>query len=233
MIKIFVHAPLPDRIQRISRRNQVDAATAKDRILKRDRARANYYNYYTDQKWGNTKNYDLTFDTSKVGIDGAVELILQYIALFPPVSGRWPPYLTCTYTKSPCRSTAAGGLFSIQLSWQTSSEESPVPIFFRRSAPRSPSLLPCSPAAPVPDAQRFLQKQDHCRTAKLKTALLLPTPDISRLVVIADAPYHQGAHLHLNGPAKVLALQHRILPAVFTENPPLLQSHRSYPCSRP
>ena len=82
MIKIFVHAPLPDRIQRISRRNQVDAATAKDRILKRDRARANYYNYYTDQKWGNTKHYDLTFDTSKVGIDGAVELILQYIALF-------------------------------------------------------------------------------------------------------------------------------------------------------
>lgn len=82
VIKIFVHAPLPDRIQRISRRNQVDAATAKDRILKRDRARANYYNYYTDQKWGNTKNYDLTFDTSKVGIYGAVELILQYIALF-------------------------------------------------------------------------------------------------------------------------------------------------------
>ena len=50
-------------------------------IQKKDKARANYYNYYTDQKWGSTRNYDLTFDTSKVGIDGAVELILRFCAL--------------------------------------------------------------------------------------------------------------------------------------------------------
>ncbi len=79
VIKIFVHAPLPDRIQRICRRNQVDEAKAKDMIRKRDKARAGYYNYYTDQHGGNAKNYDLSFDTSKLGIDSSVDLILHYL----------------------------------------------------------------------------------------------------------------------------------------------------------
>ena len=86
VVNVFVHAPLPDRIQRICRRHQVDEAKAKDMIQKKDKARANYYNYYTKQKWGSTRNYDLTFDTSKVGIDGAVELILRFCSL----SGKVP-----------------------------------------------------------------------------------------------------------------------------------------------
>lgn len=81
VINVFVHAPLSDRIKRICRRNQVDEAKARDMIQKKDKARANYYNYYTNQKWGSTRNYDLTFDTSKVGIDGAVDLILRYCTL--------------------------------------------------------------------------------------------------------------------------------------------------------
>ena len=91
VINVFVHAPLPDRIRRICRRNQVDEAAAKDMIQKKDKARANYYNYYTGQKWGNMRNYDLTFDTSKVGIDGAVDLILRYCALFRSVQEHSQP----------------------------------------------------------------------------------------------------------------------------------------------
>lgn len=82
VISIFVHAPLSDRIQRICHRNQVGEAKAKDMIRKTDRARASYYNYYTDRKWGDMRNYDLTFDTSKLGIDGSVGLILNYISSF-------------------------------------------------------------------------------------------------------------------------------------------------------
>lgn len=82
VIRIFVHAPLPDRIQRICRRNQIGEAKAKDIIRKTDRARASYYNYYTDQKWGDMRNYDLTFDTSKLGIDGSVGLIQNYMTAF-------------------------------------------------------------------------------------------------------------------------------------------------------
>lgn len=85
LIRVFIHAPLPYRIRRICRRNEVDERTAKDRIAKIDRSRAAYYNQFTSQKWGSTKNYDLTLDTSKVGIAGAVSVILHYIELFREV----------------------------------------------------------------------------------------------------------------------------------------------------
>ena len=82
LVRVFIHAPLPDRIRRICRRNGLDERTARARIAKLDRSRATYYNQFTSQKWGSTKNYDLTLDTGKVGIDGAVSVILRYIELF-------------------------------------------------------------------------------------------------------------------------------------------------------
>lgn len=81
VVNVFVHAPLPDRIQRVCRRNQVDERKARDLIRKQDKSRASYYSYYTDQRWGNAKNYDLTFDTSNLGIDGSVSMILHYLSV--------------------------------------------------------------------------------------------------------------------------------------------------------
>ena len=48
-------------------------------IQRTDNERAAYYNYFTKQKWGDREGYDLMIDTSKIGVDGAVELIKQYI----------------------------------------------------------------------------------------------------------------------------------------------------------
>ena len=46
-----------------------------------DKRRASYYNYYTDMKWGEAKNYDLCINSSKAGIAGAVELMEAYIRI--------------------------------------------------------------------------------------------------------------------------------------------------------
>ena len=40
----------------------------------------NYYNYYTDRKWGSAENYDVVLNSSKFGVDGCVTL-LQHILL--------------------------------------------------------------------------------------------------------------------------------------------------------
>ena len=48
------------------------------RRLIRER-RSNYYNYYTGQKWGRLENFDLTVDSSKLGIDGTAEFIAQFV----------------------------------------------------------------------------------------------------------------------------------------------------------
>ncbi len=45
-------------------------------IRKVEKARSNYYQQNTSQKWSDMANYNLCIDTSKVGIQGAVNIIL-------------------------------------------------------------------------------------------------------------------------------------------------------------
>ena len=78
VINIFVHAPIDSRIERIEERQNLPADKALDLIIKTDKKRASYYNYYTDLKWSASQSYNLCIDTSKTGIDGAVELIKKY-----------------------------------------------------------------------------------------------------------------------------------------------------------
>ena len=40
-----------------------------------DKRRMTNYNFYTDRKWGDAKNYQLCLDSGVLGIDKCVELI--------------------------------------------------------------------------------------------------------------------------------------------------------------
>lgn len=77
-INIFVHAENEDRIKWISKRLNITESKAKDMIQKKDKQRASYYNYYTSKKWGDSRSYDLTLNTSKLSMDDCVELIIKY-----------------------------------------------------------------------------------------------------------------------------------------------------------
>lgn len=77
-LSIFIHADLEDRIKRVSSRENLTDNKAKDLIQKKDKQRASYYNYYTSNKWGDARCYDLTLNTSKISIEGCVDLILEY-----------------------------------------------------------------------------------------------------------------------------------------------------------
>ena len=78
VINVFIRAELEDRIKIISKRLDLTENKAKDMILKNDKQRASYYNYYTSKKWGDTASYDLTINTSKISVDNAVDLILDF-----------------------------------------------------------------------------------------------------------------------------------------------------------
>ena len=81
VLSVFIHADLDSRIRRIARIYDLTDAKAKDMIVKTDKKRASYYNYYTSRKWGDLKSYDMTIDSSILGIDGTVELIKSAVAL--------------------------------------------------------------------------------------------------------------------------------------------------------
>ena len=78
VINIFVRADMEDRVKLVSKRMNLTENKAKDLILKNDKQRASYYNYYTSKKWGDTASYDLCINTSKISIDHAVDLILDF-----------------------------------------------------------------------------------------------------------------------------------------------------------
>lgn len=77
-INVFIKADMDYRVKLVSKRANITEAKAKDMILKQDKQRASYYNYYTSKKWGDSKSYDLCLDTGKLGLDGCVEMILKY-----------------------------------------------------------------------------------------------------------------------------------------------------------
>lgn len=51
-------------------------------MVKKDKQRQSYYNYYSSKKWGRADSYDLTFNSAKLGIKGSVELLIRYIEEF-------------------------------------------------------------------------------------------------------------------------------------------------------
>ena len=81
VIDFFLMGDMADKKTRILGRYDIEKDKVEDFIKKTDKRRASYYNYYTDQKWGASTNYDLCLNTSRTGIDGAVKLMKEYIAI--------------------------------------------------------------------------------------------------------------------------------------------------------
>ena len=80
VLSVFIHADMDARIRRIARDTDSTDAKAKDLIIKQDKKRASYYNYYTNKRWGDAESYDLCLNSSKLGIDGTVEAIKDVLA---------------------------------------------------------------------------------------------------------------------------------------------------------
>lgn len=77
-INVFIKANMDYRVKLVAKRSNLTESKAKDMIVKQDKQRASYYNYYTSKKWGDSKSYDLCLDSSKLGIEGCVDMILKF-----------------------------------------------------------------------------------------------------------------------------------------------------------
>jgi len=78
-LNIFIHADEKAKIKRIKEHFDVNDSKAKDMMVKKDKQRQSYYNYYSSKKWGRADSYDLTINSAKLGVDGTVRMIIQYI----------------------------------------------------------------------------------------------------------------------------------------------------------
>ena len=78
-VNVFFYANMEFRKQEAVKKHGIDEARAEHIISKTDKNRANYYSFYSGQKWGMTENYDLCIDSSKLSEDKIVDLIIEYI----------------------------------------------------------------------------------------------------------------------------------------------------------
>ena len=81
VINVFLQADLPDRVERAINTYNQDPDGAEAMVIKTDKRRANYYNYFTGGKWGKAENYDLILNTSRMDLDKIVEVIKTYVSL--------------------------------------------------------------------------------------------------------------------------------------------------------
>ncbi|MDE6909935.1 MAG: cytidylate kinase-like family protein [Lachnospiraceae bacterium] len=79
LVSIFVLGDRDKKIERIMRLYQLTESQAVRKIREKDIKRRRYHNSFCDRKWGDSRNYDISLNSSKLGIDCTVELLTDYI----------------------------------------------------------------------------------------------------------------------------------------------------------
>ena len=79
MFRVFIHANKDARVARILRKGLCEEKKVSDFIAKRDKQRANYYNFYSNKRWDDLSNYHLTIDSSQFETDDIADIIIAAI----------------------------------------------------------------------------------------------------------------------------------------------------------
>lgn len=78
-IKIFVLGDYDAKVRQIMNQFDLSEEDAKDEIRRTDKRRKSYHNHYCETKWGDSRNYDISINSSRFGIEGTAEFLISYI----------------------------------------------------------------------------------------------------------------------------------------------------------
>lgn len=79
LVSVFILGDMGERLKCLERRQGLDEAAARKKIKEVDKDRSSFYKYYSDQTWGDAQNYDLCINSSRLGVEGTVKVIMDYI----------------------------------------------------------------------------------------------------------------------------------------------------------
>lgn len=78
LLNIFIYGSIDYRAKRVMDALELSQSKARDKVIKTDKQRRTYYEYYTSKDWGAMSNYDLCVNAETFGIDGAANIIISY-----------------------------------------------------------------------------------------------------------------------------------------------------------
>ncbi|MBR5267894.1 MAG: cytidylate kinase-like family protein [Lachnospiraceae bacterium] len=79
LVRVFIRADMNARIERIREKGYYAEEDIPKNIKRMDKERRDYHRYFTGKDWESIENYDLILDSSKIGTDGCVECITNYL----------------------------------------------------------------------------------------------------------------------------------------------------------
>jgi len=79
LVSIFVLGEKKKKVERIMELYQMPEGLAEKMICEKDMKRKRYHNGFCEGKWGDSRNYDISINSSKLGMDGTVEILIDFI----------------------------------------------------------------------------------------------------------------------------------------------------------
>lgn len=79
LVSFFILADEEDKIARVMAREGLDETDAAYTARRGTWNHKSYHNYYCKGKWGDSRLYDMCISTSKIGTDGAADVIETFI----------------------------------------------------------------------------------------------------------------------------------------------------------
>lgn len=77
-LNVFIHADTPHKAERVMSLHNIREHKQAEKFMQtRDKLRANHYKHYTRQTFGEAKNYHLSLDSGRFGLDGCRDIILK------------------------------------------------------------------------------------------------------------------------------------------------------------
>ena len=78
-VRIFICGDYDTKLQHLINDDHLSPKEAADTISKQDKNRKMYHNLYCDTKWGDSRAYDMTINSSKFGIDKTVDILYDMV----------------------------------------------------------------------------------------------------------------------------------------------------------
>ncbi len=79
LITVFVLGDMPVRIERVKEKFHLNDAEAVSKLKNHDKRRKQYHNRHSEHDWGDSGNYDVCINSSRLGIEGTAVILKDYI----------------------------------------------------------------------------------------------------------------------------------------------------------
>ena len=79
LVSIFVGGDISKKAERVMKYYNMSEKEAREFMKEKDKRRKQYHNRYCEIAWGDSRNYDLSINSSRLGVDGTLQTLIQYV----------------------------------------------------------------------------------------------------------------------------------------------------------